>query len=564
MEGRGNNTFTNTKEYCEHLLDSAREKYGQKDYTRCIELLTKAETLAETNHWNDYKVQVLNSMGVCYMMIADYDKAMEYYLEAYKIVPEISDKAMELKLLNNISILYNLNKAYHKSIEYLRKAYQIGISRKDSTFITLVVSNLATIYNNLKELDSATLYVNIGMQAAKNISDERIRFGVYIEKIHNLFLKEKYDEAEQFSLQVLKDVWDANPDNSMLYEDIPFIFLTLSRIYHQKGNIDKAIYYAQQTLKYKPFLEQIKDTYLHLSILYKEKAFPDLALQYKDSVIYAMDSLQKINNKNYLESSRVKFELFDLEKTLTENKARQKAERILFLCITVFVALLAIVFIWVLRIQSIRSKQRKQITELELEKEKNQKLIMEQQFKERETLTLLKQEQLNNEKLRLEQQLKEQESQALLEQERLSSEIEVKNKQLTAKILSQSSKNEFVKDTIKELSDIFEHSNNPMLEAMIRKLKIQLKESSEWETFLSHFEQMNPVWVISLKKTYPDLTVNDMQLLSCISLDLDAKKTAYLLNTSIEAYQKRKERLAAKMGIKTVDMYAYLLMLRSS
>jgi hypothetical protein len=169
---------------------------------------------------------------------------------------------------------------------------------------------------------------------------------------------------------------------------------------------------------------------------------------------------------------------------------------------------------------------------LELEKEKKEKEIIEQQSKEKETL-------------------------ALLEKERLSNEIDAMNRQLTARILSQSSKNRLIEDIL----EILPKSGNKMgvstLTLVRRKLRTELKEDSELGVFLVHFEKINPILFSFLKTHHPDLTTDEIRLLSYIYLDLNTKEIASLSNITPESCKKSVNALL-KMGIQTAQLRDYL------
>jgi tetratricopeptide (TPR) repeat protein len=546
------------------LRDSSEQAYLQRNYAKCIEISTKVLALAEKNNWKDFQMKTFNSLGSCHLMIADYNQALEYYLKAYKIALEISDKELEAKILNNIALLYNQNKEYDKSIEYLQKAYKIGIHIKDSALAAHVAANIGTIFNNLGKLDSAAYYINNAIELAKDLSDKKVLYGAYTQKILNLSLMKRYDEGEQLGLQLLENFKKLGRYDAVFNEIVLMALSEISNIYYQKGDFPKAIYYARETLNNKPTLRQSAVMYELMANIYKETS-PDLAMRYKDSVVYAKDSLLTINSKNYLENSRVKFELFELEKTLAENKARQKAERILFISIAVFITLFAIVLIWIFRIRSIKNRQQKiilendqKITKLELEKEKNHKVILEQQLKEQETTALLEQERLTNErkeKLLLKRKLKEQEALALLEQERLSNE----NNQLAAKVLIQSNRNDLIEEIIQRLSTIPIQSEDSQLQLVIRQLKTQLKESSELDNSIAYFDQINPAFLSSLKEKYPTLSTTDIRFLSYLFLNFSTKEIAGLLNMSLDSCKKKRQRIATKMGVETSELYNYLL-----
>ncbi len=528
---------TNTKEYCQSLMDSAHIEYSRTNYAKSLELLTEAKFLAETNNWDDYKMRALSNIGLLYSALSDLDKAMEYYLEAYKIVVKMSHQEGEMILLNNIAGIYYSEKKFDQATQYYQRVLAIAKQLNDTAQMIKTYSSLSFIANEEGNYDLSTKYADICLSIAKVTSSKEVIFIAKCTKMENLYTKKAYPAAAKLALNILEE----HKNEFIKAQHTVFLFVLISKIYLQLDDTEKALSFAQEASKYTHTLEEWIIVYEQLSDIYWKNNSFILAWKYKDSVILFKDSSYKINARDNLESNRIRFELLNSEKALLENKAEQKSERILFFVLLVFFALLAIIFIWVFRIQSIRNRQKKQITELELQQEKNQ--------------NLLQQEQLNNDNLRLEQQLKEQESVALLRQERLTNELDAKNRQLTAKILSQSNKNEIIKDIIKSLSDIPEHA---IVDTIIRKLKIQLNESSQWENFLTYFEQMNPALLMALNDKHPYLSANDIQLLACIYLGLDTKTTAHLLNISIEAYKKKKQRLAHKMELKVNDFHDYL------
>jgi hypothetical protein len=529
---------TNTKEYCQSLMDSAHIEYAKTNYAKSLELLTEAKFLAETNNWDDYKMRALSNIGLLYSALSDLDKAMEYYLEAYKIVVKMSHQEGEMILLNNIAGIYYSEKKFDQATQYYQRVLAIAKQLNDTAQMIKTYSSLSFIANEEGNYDLSTQYADICLSIAKVTSSKENIFIATCTKMESLYAQKAYPAAEKLASNILEE----HKNELIKAQHTVFLFVLISKIYLQLNDTYKALSIAQEASKYAHTLEEWIIIYEQLSDIYWRNNSSVLAWMYKDSVLQFKDSSYKINVRDNLESNRIRFELLNSEKALSESKAEQRAERILFFVLLVFFALLTIISIWVFRIQSIRNRQKKQITELELQHEKNQ--------------NLLKQEQLNNENLRLEQQLKDQESTALLKQERLTNELDARNRQLTAKVLSQSNKNEIIKDIIKSLSDIPEHAD--IVDAIIRKLKIQLNESSQWENFLTSFEQMNPALLVALDDRHPYLSANDIQLLACIYLGLDTKTTAHLLNISLEACKKKKQRLASRMELKVNDFHDYL------
>ncbi len=545
--GYSNNGNTNTKDYCLELVTSAKKEYFARDYVKSLETLTKLQPIVKENKFVDLEIVALNLTGLIYIDLLDYDKAMEYFLEGYDLATKSHELKSEVAILCNMAIVYQDNKEYDKVLAHLKKAYDVSLKLDDNIRTGEVAVNIASIALIIEDLALAEQYLTIATKI--QIDDERFHTYVRILTIQLLLYKKEYSKAESMAKDILQK-------NIIPGHKLSLYFL-LSKISQNKGDLEKAIYYIDEILKEEPNLKEKLKAYEQLSELYQENNSFAPALQYKDSVIQVKDSLYRTTNKQYLEVNRIQMELLNSEKQLTKNKAKQRVERILFISIIAFIAILAIVFIWVFRIQSIRNKQRKQITELELGKEKHDKLLLEKQLNEQETLALLEQERLNNEhkeKLLLKRKLKEQEALSLLEQERLNNE----NKQLAAKVLLQSGKNELTEEIIDQLSKIPKNEEIPGLQSIIQQLKTRVQGSKEMDGFLTYFEQINPVFLSSLKKKHPDLTISDIRLLSYIYLNLNIQEIASLLSISISSCKKKKQRLAAKMGIPTADLYAYL------
>ena len=215
----------------------------------------------------------------------------------------------------------------------------------------------------------------------------------------------------------------------------------------------------------------------------------------------------------------------NLEKKMIENKAKQKREQTLFLCVLIFFIAL---FLLILYIRSTKNK----ITGLTRE---NEKLLLEQQLKERDILVLS-------------------------EQNRYKNEIELKNKQLVSQMLFQSSKNELMEEFIQLLSRIPNQSEIAELQSIIQKMQSHMNETTgdDWDGFLTYFEQTNPAFLTRLKEKHPDLTADDVRLASYIYLNLDTKEISKLQHITPEYCLKKKQRLAQKLDQSSTKIYSYL------
>jgi tetratricopeptide (TPR) repeat protein len=293
--------------------------------------------LSEVNNWDDLSMFALNGMGLIYMQILDYEKAMEYFLSSYEITLKIEDKKRELTVLNNIAVLF-FEKNPSKAKEYLTKGYALSTEIQDTFNMVLFATNLAILLNNMREIDTASKYINSGFNMLSNSQNEELLINIYIAKMQNLLLREECDEAEQLGLYIIKRFPKSNRKKRE-------VLILISDIYAKKGNIDNALDFSLKALDKESSLYEKKDIYRQLSNYYELKNNLNLSLRYKDSLILVMDSLKTIDNKTNIENNQIRLELLNFEKELAENKAKQKTERILFTSIMIGVVILAIIFI---------------------------------------------------------------------------------------------------------------------------------------------------------------------------------------------------------------------------
>lgn len=524
-----------TIEECDKIIIEGVEEMNKKNHAKSLELLTEAKTMAENNAWHKQLFLAVNNIGANYYLMLDYGEALDNYLESYKIALKELEPKYEMIVLNNIAILYSKDNKHDKAEEYFLKAYEIAKENKDSVKIGLYATNLATVANEKREIEKAENYIKIAIPLLKNTPP--ILAQAKITNAQNYVLKKDFEEAKSIALQLLP-----NLNSPELSEHRISVLMILSKVYENENNLPLAIDYVKRAGKdANVSLENKIDVFNRLMELYRKLNENSTAFLYKDSVLLAKDSLNQVKNGKLFENSRIKFELQNYQKELSDSQQKLRSERKLFYMILGGILFLILITLWAIWNYFTRLKQREiiagnnqKIAELELEKQKNDKILLEQQLKEKEALTLL-------------------------EQEKFKNEIEAKNRQLAAKALSLSTRNELIEDVIDSLSANSEVSGNPNLKKPILELKNQLKRDADWDDFFSHFEEVNQGFLKSLKEKHPDLTSNDVRYISYVYMNLSTKEISLLLNITVEACRKRKERIIKKMNLsEETDLYTYL------
>lgn len=524
-----------TMEDCDRMIVEGVQEMNNKNHAKSLELLTEAKSIAENNNWHKQLFLAVNNIGANYYLMLDYGEALDNYLEAYKIALKELDAKHEMIVLNNIAILYSKDRKHDKAEEYFLKAYNIALENKDSVKMGLYATNLATVANEKKETEKAKAYIDIALPLLKN--SPPILAQAKITNAQNMVLRKDYETAKNLALSLLPKL--KSPEWS---EHRISVYMILSNIYENQGISDLAIEYAKRG-GYDPnaSIENKIEMFNRLTELYRKKENNSLAFAYKDSIIWAKDSLNQIKNGKLFENSRIKFELQNYQNELSESQNKLKSERKLFYFILGGILFLILIIFWAVRNYFVKLRQRKiiaennqKIAELEVEKQRNEKTLLEQQIAQQEAVSLLEKEQFKN-------------------------EIESKNRQLATKVLSVFTRNELIEDIIDSLTREREISQNENLKRRVFELRNHLKKETDWSEFFTHFEEVNQGFLKSLKEAHPELTSNDIRYLSYVYMNLSTKEISSLLNITVEACRKRKERIVRKMNLsEEADLYSYL------
>src|SRR5699024_3543963 len=145
-------------------------------------------------------------------------------------------------------------------------------------------------------------------------------------------------------------------------------------------------------------------------------------------------------------------------------------------------------------------------------------------------------------------------------QERLKNKIGEKNRQLSAKALYLSNRNEIISEIINSLTEISIVAKNQPVSNYIRTLKNYLRTDTEWDDFIKHFEKVNPEFLKALKHRHPKLSKKDIRFLCYVYMNLDTKEICAVFNITPNACRKRKRRLIEKLGLEEKEnLYDYLL-----
>lgn len=503
-----NNSSENLKE-CKTLVGHGDIATKSGNYSQALEYYTKAEFIAEKNHLSEQLFGIYNSIGITYKSLSNYGEALGYYKKALDVAQKTGLEEKVPVILSNIGFLYSSGKEYNNAIEYFKKAYSFAKKAESNYSLNLIGLNISDTYNKIGNYKQARKYLKEIESLPKN---EKFTQVWKINYAETFFLEGKVSEARKMMEDIFRNAY-GNRDNNCYV----CIMELLSKIYASEGENAIAIEYAKQGLKNAVEVKDRIEFYKRLSGLYKMSRNYDAALQYKDSVIAAKDSVSKLIATGLFESNKVKMKVQEYENELKVGREMQSAERILFITIIAFsLILFFFIYRW-LKNKVIKQKQEKVIVE-------NKQKISE------------------------------------LELENLKNNISEKNRKLSAKALYLSGRNELIQGIVNALMDIKEVAQNKSVTDYIKSLKSHLKADAEWDDFIVHFEKVNPDFLNAIRTKHPNLSNNDIRFLCYVYMNLSLKEISTIFNITYNASRIRKRRILEKMGQdKETSLYAYIV-----
>ena len=521
MANNGNNGEEYTQAECDTLIKKGNKEKDKANYVKALEYYTVAREMALSKNWDRQLFNSLFGTGFSYYSMFDYGEALHFFLDAYNIAVKNKWDEQELECLNNVANIYARQKMYEKAIEYYTKAYKGAKDKNIESHIWLPQMNLGYIYNRMNEPEKARPYL---LESTKHLEGHFLASSKVLLIENDLLLGDV--------VKARKGAWDLynnEPNAAEMGLDI-FLWTIISKSYLKEKNYSQAIVFAKRALNRNPDLEFKKNVFVLLSDIYEKSGSYKDALRFKDSILVTEHELTERNNGRVFENNRVKFEIQDYKNQIYVKEQKLASERRVFYAIIVIICATVIIIVLIFRQKKMIAERSRNIIELHLEKEKNYNLKLERKV-----------------------------TKALLEQERLNEEIENKNKKLSSRALYLSDRNEIIEEIVAYLSKKPKLAKDQTLVNHVNSLKAYLRTDNEWDNFIKHFEEVNQGFMSRLKELHQDLSVNDIRFIAYIYMGLSVKEIATVLNITLAASKKRKERLSVKMNIsKEVDLYSYI------
>ncbi|MGB3534031.1 MAG: CHAT domain-containing protein [Microcoleaceae cyanobacterium] len=224
----------------------------QGKYQQALEAYESAQTIRQKIGNKAGEATVLNSLGLVYNQLGDFEQAESYYNTALSLIKDSENKAnfsIQGLVYNNLGLIANQQKDFEQAITYYNQALTAWeqlpttyLPRKQGIVGSL--NNRGFAYAELQQFQSALTDYQQALEITENIGD-RTKQASALNNIGFLFLKqENLAQAEQFcsqALQIRQDILDRVKEPLSLY--------CLALIQQQNGELEEAIQTIESAIK---------------------------------------------------------------------------------------------------------------------------------------------------------------------------------------------------------------------------------------------------------------------------------------------------------------------------
>mgnify|MGYP006114339053 FL=1 len=107
-----------------------------------------------------------------------------------------------------------------------------------------------------------------------------------------------------------------------------------------------------------------------------------------------------------------------------------------------------------------------------------------------------------------------------------------------------------INSDLKYHQSLLNTNDKKSLEPLIKKLKSEVNEKADWESFQTNLFAIYPDFIEVLNTKYPSLSTNDIKLCCYIKMNQTTKEIAYWTGLSVRAIENRRYRLRKKLTLK--------------
>ncbi|TAD99196.1 MAG: hypothetical protein EAZ97_09425 [Bacteroidetes bacterium] len=352
--------------YCFHNIGVVHERQG--NYFLALEFYQK--NLDIVKQLNDKKsiAITLHTIGVVYEHQGNYPLALAYYQKSLKIWEELKDRLGTRIPLGTIGVIYERQGNYPLALEHYQKSLKIAEEFDNKQGVAIGLRSIGMFYENQGNDLLALEYYQKSLKINEELKNKRY-ISISLANMATMYLKQSnYSLALEYfekSLKIAEEIKDKR--------QICFVLNGLAKLFQKQKQYDKSVDYAQKGLLIAQEINalfEVKELNYTLYESYKSKGEYAKALEYYEFYKTNNDSLFNADKSKAIANLEAKSEIDRKEKEieiLNKNKELdQKTKEAL--------------------------QKDLKVQQIEAERQKNAKLILEKQAEADRLFGLARQE----------------------------------------------------------------------------------------------------------------------------------------------------------------------------
>lgn len=308
------------------LLWQLAEQYQSFKPDTSSQLAQKAMLLARRIKFVEGESHALAVLATSQYLLGDYPKALNNYMLKLKIEEKRNSPRNYASALNNIGITYILLEEYPKALEYLYRADSTVDAVKGKAKEELkynIEVNIGEAFYRMKISDSASVHFNKALILAKLKGDSAALGAAILGEANVLSLNNETEKA----LSLYKEAYrylNQGPDADILCETS----LGIAKAYEKLSGFDSALYFGVKSYSLaekSKFLSRQLDAALFLSGIYNKSSKYDSAFFFLEQAVKLKDMVK--GNEKVKAAMILSINEKLRQQEINEQKLREKRER---------------------------------------------------------------------------------------------------------------------------------------------------------------------------------------------------------------------------------------------
>ena len=319
------------------LLWKLAEQYQFFKPDTTIELAQQAQLLASHIKYTEGESRSYAIMATGQYLLGNYTASLNNYMQKLKIEEQRKSARNYASALNNIGLIYILLSDYEKALSYLYRADSTinavgGVAKKDLQFG--IHTNLGETFYKMKNTDSAKHYFSAALKLAVKNGDG-FHQGVASLGLGNVFAANGNDSIAMINYRRAFPFFSDGTNNDMLCETA----LGFANVFQKIAMPDSSLKYARlafEIARKDGFISRELDAANFISRFYKNNNKLDSAFVYMEQAVMLQDSLkgQSKTREAMIISTNEQIRQTEIaEQKLREKESRLQQLQILAICI---------------------------------------------------------------------------------------------------------------------------------------------------------------------------------------------------------------------------------------